>query len=79
METKNKLSITGIIIQDDESGIFSGYFAEIPEAVAQGNTEEELRDNLISALQNVLEYKKEFGETPTSNNYRMESFDLSVA
>lgn len=50
-----KLNYTAII-EKSEDGFYVGQIQEIPEAIAQGSTIEELKLNLIDALQLVIDY-----------------------
>jgi predicted RNase H-like HicB family nuclease len=43
------------IIEDGENGWYVGQIEEIPAAIAQGRTIEELKFNLLDALQLILE------------------------
>ncbi len=43
MITEEKLKLHGVIIES-RSGGFTGYFSEFPEAIAEGETEEEIRN-----------------------------------
>jgi predicted RNase H-like HicB family nuclease len=60
-----KMEFTAIIEKSDD-GYFVGQVQEVPEAIAQGKTIEELNDNLLDALQLVLDYKRE----ETINSYK---------
>lgn len=53
-----KLNYTAII-EKSEDGFYVGQIQEIPEAIAQGSTIEELKLNLIDALQLVIDYQRE--------------------
>jgi len=53
-----KLSITAII-EKDPSGWYIGQLEEFPEVLSQGKTIEELKDNLMDALNLVLEEQRE--------------------
>jgi len=44
-----KMEFTAIIEKSDD-GYFVGQVQEVPEAIAQGKTIEELNDNLLEAL-----------------------------
>ena len=55
---KAKPSFTAVIIQCDD-GTYSGYVEEVPGVISQGNTEKELRANLLDALQMMLKYYKD--------------------
>ena len=50
------------IIEKGENGWFVGQVEEIPAALAQGKTIEEVKDNLLDALKLVLEVNKELTE-----------------
>ena len=43
------------IIEKDEKGIYVGQIEEVPAAIAQGDTLQELRDNLQDALALIFE------------------------
>lgn len=47
------------IIEKGENGLFVGQVEEIPAALAQGKTVEEVKDNLLDALKLILEVNKE--------------------
>lgn len=53
-----KLNYTAII-EKSEDGFYVGQIQEIPEAIAQGLTIEELKLNLLDALQLVIDYQRE--------------------
>ena len=50
------------IIEKGENGWFVGQIEEIPAAISQGETIEELKDNLLDALKLVLDTNKELTE-----------------
>lgn len=50
------------IIEKGENGWYVGQVEEIPAALAQGKTIEEVKDNLLDALKLVLEVNKELTE-----------------
>ena len=54
------------IIEKSEDGYYVGQVQEIPEAIAQGKTIDELKQNLIDALQLVIDYHRE----QTIGNYK---------
>ena len=60
-----KLNYTAII-EKSEDGLFVGQVQEIPEAIAQGKTIDELKQNLLDALQLVIDYHRE----QTISNYK---------
>ncbi len=53
-----KLNYTAII-EKSEEGLYVGQIQEIPEAIAQGKTIDELKQNLLDALQLVIDYQRE--------------------
>ena len=53
-----KLNYTAII-EKSEDGYYVGQVQEIPEAIAQGKTIDELNQNLLDALQLVIDYHRE--------------------
>ncbi|KAF0236270.1 MAG: hypothetical protein FD181_2841 [Prolixibacteraceae bacterium] len=53
-----KMNYTAII-EKSEDGFYVGQIQEIPEAIAQGKTIDELKQNLINALQLVIDYQSE--------------------
>lgn len=74
-----QLKLTGIVIPG-QSGGFTGYFAEFPEAIAEGNTEKEVQKNMIEALGIILEVRRaeaEVGQNShTTSNF---NFNLELA
>ena len=48
-----------IIIQKNESGWYTGQCEQVPEAISQGETLEELKANMADAIKMVIDYKKE--------------------
>jgi len=50
------------IIEKGENGWYVGQIEEIPAAISQGETIEELRSNLLDALKLVLDVNKELTE-----------------
>ena len=47
------------IIRKTKDGWYAAKCAQIPEAITQGRTIEEVKENLIDAIQLVLQIKKE--------------------
>lgn len=79
-DVKPKVSLTGILIQDTEGGGFTAFFAEFPEAVAEGETELEVQKNLFAALSNVLEVKKDdFPDQVDGHKFITKSFNLELS
>ena len=48
-----------IIIQKNANGWYTGQCEQIPEAISQGETLEELKENMADAIKMVIDYKKE--------------------
>lgn len=48
-----------LIIEAAEEGGFVGYVPEIPGAHTQGETENEVRENIVEAIQLIQEVRKE--------------------
>ena len=74
MNKDGTLKLHGVIIESLKGG-FTGYFSEFPDAIAEGETEEEVQKNLFHALQEVISYRREnsFVEKKGSS-----SFELSL-
>ena len=60
-----KLNYTAIIEKSDD-GWYVGQVQEIPEAIAQGKTIKELQQNLLDALELVIDFHRE----QTNNLYQ---------
>lgn len=54
----NKIQYTAII-EKSEDGWYVGQIQEIPEAISQGKSIEELEQNLLDALEMVIDYHRE--------------------
>lgn len=50
------------IIEKGENGWYVGQVEEIPAALSQGKTIQEVKDNLLDALKLILEVNKELTE-----------------
>ena len=48
-----------IIIEKNKNGWYTGQCEQVPEAISQGATLEELKENMVDAIRIVLDYKKE--------------------
>ena len=53
-----KIKLTAILIEDPNDKGYTAFFAEFPEIVAEGNTQNEAQLNLIQTMAAVFEYKK---------------------
>ncbi len=62
---KKKIYYTAII-EKSKDGWYVGQVQEIPEAIAQGKTINELKENLLNALELVMDFHRE----QTINRYQ---------
>ncbi len=63
------------VMMQAKDGTFTGYIEEVPAVISQGNNEQELRENLLDALQMMLDYykveaRKFFRKTPSLQRKR---------
>jgi predicted RNase H-like HicB family nuclease len=58
------------LIKETDDGWFFGQIEEVPEAMSQGKTIDELMENLENALNLILELRRE----ETLKNYRGEKY-----
>jgi len=56
-----------VVIHEDPEGGFWGEVPALPGCYSQGDTIEELKDNIREAIAGVLEVLKEQGQEPDSN------------
>lgn len=59
------------IYEEAEEGGYIAYIAELPGANTQGETLEETRENLLEAMQLILEANREAAEQKLSANARI--------
>jgi predicted RNase H-like HicB family nuclease len=64
-----ELTLTAIYEEAEEGG-YIGYVAELPGANTQGETLDEVRENLIDAVQMLLETNREEAELRLSQSKR---------
>lgn len=69
-QEKQKMSLTALFIEDPEDG-FTGFFKEFPNAVAEGDSEEEVKTNLFKALSNMLRFNREDVESEAIKRERL--------
>lgn len=81
MATKKEMSLTGIMIHDEVYDRYTAYFAEFPEAIAEGKDEKEAIENLMEAFKTILEFKKEEAQSEAIPDSRMstKSFNLALS
>ncbi len=77
---KVTLNLTGIIIDNEGTG-YTAYFAEFPEAIADGSTIIEAKDNLVEAFKIVLETRKleNYQENIAMGGIMQEDFQFELA
>ncbi len=82
-QLNDKPVLTGILIKDPSDNGYTAFFAELPEVIAEGDTREKARENLITNLKCVLDYRREESEsnysTMDKNGYHTESFQLELS
>ncbi|HRN73055.1 MAG TPA: hypothetical protein PLM81_08000 [Ginsengibacter sp.] len=79
--TTEKFQLTGIFVQDPDSKGFTAFFAQLPNIIAEGDTEEDATINLIHTVQAVFEHQKDVqvkSFTP-DKNIITKPFNLSFA
>lgn len=74
----NKPHLTGVVVQDAEAKGYTAYLLEIPEVIAEGNTEDEVKKALFENLQIVLEFRREDGENGMKG-FKHSTFQLPIA
>ena len=74
----NQLELNAIFIAAPEGG-FTGYFVEFPEAIAEGENEVEVEQNLVEALRTILEYRREENENSDFEGKKTKKFNLEFA
>ena len=69
------------IYEEAEEGGYIGYIAELPGANTQGETLEEVRENLMDALQLILDVQREEAERrlPKGAKITLEHLTLQAA
>jgi predicted RNase H-like HicB family nuclease len=69
------------IYEEAEEGGYIGYIAELPGANTQGETLEETRENLLEAMQMIMEANREEVERKLSSSAKIvrESLTLHAA
>lgn len=65
-----------LLIQNEEEGGYSGRCLELPAAVSQGDTIDELRHNMREAIQLVLEHINEKSSQKTTNKVHIETITV---
>jgi len=63
-----------IIIEKGEDGFWVATIPEIPGAFSQGQTKEEARENVIDAMNELMEARKELALRQRSKHSSIETF-----
>jgi predicted RNase H-like HicB family nuclease len=72
-----ELKLTAIYEEADEGG-YIGYIAELPGANTQGETLDEVRENLLEAVQMILDANREESEKRVANGAKMTKESLTL-
>ena len=65
-----ELNLTAIYEEGEEGG-YTGYIAELPGANTQGETMDEVRENLLEAVQMILEANRDEAERRLSQDAKV--------
>jgi predicted RNase H-like HicB family nuclease len=72
-----ELRLTAIYEEADEGG-YIGYIAELPGANTQGETLDEVRENLLEAVQMILDANREESEKRLAKNTKVTKESLTL-
>lgn len=79
MQSPN-IELTAVFVADPKKG-FTAFFAQLPNILAEGNTEEEASRNLFDTFKKVFEYQKikeiEGGDRCMNTHVTTKNFNLS--
>jgi len=75
MPYESLMTLTAVYQKDPESGWYTAQIKEIPQAISQGETLEEARENLKDALETVFRFLAD--ETETAPGAIEETFTLA--
>lgn len=76
----NNFELTGVFVQDANNG-YTAFFAQLPNIIAEGNTQEEATKNLIETVKIVFNHQKnlEFEQKDCKNsNITTKPFNLNL-
>ncbi len=83
METTNKFNLTGIFVEDPKSKGYTAFFAQFPNIIAEGDTQEDASQNLLRLLRVSFEHQKnsELQNNHASNYGKVitKSFEFAMA
>ena len=54
----NNIELTGIFVKDPNDNGYTAFFAQLPNIIAEGDTENEATENLIHTVQTVFQHQK---------------------
>lgn len=72
-----EITLTAIYEEAEEGG-YIGYIAELPGANTQGETIEEVRENLLDAVQMLLEANREEAEKRLSSGAKVKRESMTL-
>lgn len=79
----NELELTGVFVQDTAGAGYTAFFAQLPNIIAEGDTESEAAQNLIEAVRSVFEHQKniDFKQDDICKNSQIttKSYNLAFA
>ena len=67
-----------IIYEDAPEGGFADYIAEVPGAISEGETLEDAREMVMSALEDVLDVRRELALSRKAQGVIVESLPISA-
>lgn len=71
-----------VVIEEAEEGGFTAQCVEIPGAISEGETREELLENIQDAIRSVMQVRRVEAETslntPSRKFHKMESVDVDA-
>ena len=78
---KVTINLTGILIKDSKDKGFTAYFAEFPEAIADGNSLEDAQQNLFEAFKIMLESRKleSYNDDKSVGGIIQQNFEFQLA
>lgn len=73
----NNIELTGIFVKDAGDNGYTAFFAQFPNIIAEGDTEEEATENLIHTVQTVFQHQKNL--QLNQSNIITKQFNLSLS
>lgn len=62
MNKTTTITLTGLFVSDKKEGGFTGFFSQLPGAVAEGDTVDETAKNLLHTLSIMLKVENEINQ-----------------